>query len=272
MLRDTAGYQRRMNDYSTGWTGSYLFRGKVSGSKGDKTKRPPKECSAELCRGDGRRGSQPAFHLIVIDQASLLRHWSTPIQNHKVGYALHFETRCQLGIAFCVNLDYDGAPSHIGGCAGNLWRGHPAGTAPRRPEIHQDRRAGVLGDFVELFGIDFKWFIDGRQRILTLTATSGFGQMFGRDTVFLRAYLAGSNKRHVDVLLRRENCPGVLGPTQQMRFYKPRPSCVTTTKVIWSRLRRRFTPVRSRCPIFSLPFRSVVASARSTTIATSNFE
>jgi hypothetical protein len=186
----------------------------------------------------------------MIDQTSLPSHRSTSIQNDKVRDALYIKPSRQLGIAFCVNLDYDGTPSHIGGCAGNLWRGHPAGTAPRRPEIHQDRRAGVLGDFVELFGIDFKWFIDGRQRILTLTATSGFSQMFGRDTVFLRAYLAGSNKRHVDVLLRRVNCPGVLGPTQQMRFYRPRASCVTTTKVIWSRLRRRFTPVRSRYPTF----------------------
>ena len=152
--------------------------------------------SAGLCRRDGRCGSQPGFHLIMIDQAGLLSHRSTSVQDDKVGYAPYIEPGCQLGIAFCVNFDYDGASCHIGGCAHNLGRCHSAGTAPRRPEIHQDRDAGVLCDFVELLGIDVERFIHWRQWTLTLTAAAGFSQVFGRDTVLLPADLAGSNKRH----------------------------------------------------------------------------
>jgi hypothetical protein len=43
----------------------------------------------------------------MIDQAGLLRYWSPFVQNDKVRDAPYIESGRQLGIAFCVNLDYD---------------------------------------------------------------------------------------------------------------------------------------------------------------------
>ena len=73
--------------------------------------------------------------------------------------ASHVEADRQFRIALGVNLNYDSPSGHVSGRTRDLGRCHTARPAPRGPEIHQHRDAGVRDDFVEQLGIHFERFV-----------------------------------------------------------------------------------------------------------------
>jgi hypothetical protein len=90
-------------------------------------------------------------------------------------------------MSFGVNLDDDCFPRHVLGGARNLRRGCAARSAPRCPEVDQDRNLSVLNDFVEKSRICRERFRYRGKVGFASAAAARVGQMSGGDTVLLAA-------------------------------------------------------------------------------------
>ncbi len=110
------------------------------------------------------RGFQPSAHFGSRDQTSLLENETSTTQNHEVGDGLHAESRGCLGAFLSIHLQDQGAARHFACQQMNFRRCHPAGSAPRRPEIRQDRNGTLSDDLAERVVIDIQGLVESRQR------------------------------------------------------------------------------------------------------------
>jgi hypothetical protein len=109
----------------------------------------------------------------VIDQARLLKNWSSAFEHNKIGNALDLITGRQLRVGFRVDLQDDGFASHVSGSPRNLWSRGPAWPTPTGPEVDQDGYRGVLDNVVEGSGVDGKRFRERRKLGLARSTSSG---------------------------------------------------------------------------------------------------
>src|ERR1700722_3948457 len=110
--------------------------------------------------------------------------------------ASHVEADRQFRIALGVNLNYDSPSGHVSGRTRDLRRCHTARPAPRGPEIHQHRDAGVRDDFVEQLGIHFERFVYRGHGGFRGAAATSIGKMCRRNTIFSSANLTNTNRGH----------------------------------------------------------------------------
>jgi len=85
----------------------------------------------------------------MIHQTGLLHHDLAAEQDNKVRYASNVEACGQLRMLVGVNLEHDCFASHLRRCSRDLGSRGATGSAPRGPEVDQDRYGSILDDFVE---------------------------------------------------------------------------------------------------------------------------
>src|SRR5689334_42168 len=82
---------------------------------------------------------KPGHHLSMIHQTRLLMDNLAVLHDHKIRDTHYIEPLSQSGPAFRVHLQDDRLSSHLRRSAFHFGRSHPAWTAPRGPEVDQDR-------------------------------------------------------------------------------------------------------------------------------------
>jgi hypothetical protein len=149
-----------------------------------------------ICRSGG---IQPLLDLIVVYQAGLLQEHVPPGKNDEIRYATHIETCSDLWIFVRIDFEHHSLARHIGRGAGDFRSSHATGAAPFRPEVDEYGNRRILNHFVEQDFIGCERFGNGRQRRFTGSATTGAGEMLGRNAVSLSAVAAGANDRQSDL-------------------------------------------------------------------------
>jgi hypothetical protein len=144
----------------------------------------------------GRGRSQPAFHHRVTDDSGLLVDEFAAREDSEVWNSSNVESSRQLLMLVRIDLEDDGMAGHIGGCARNLWRRSPAGSAPLSPEIDKHRNLRTLNDLVEQFIVRLQRFIDRWERSFTCAATACVREVLHANTIFLTTLFTASNRRH----------------------------------------------------------------------------
>src|SRR5438445_1411905 len=99
----------------------------------------------------------------MVHYTCLLCDWLSSMENDEVWNAAHIEPSCQCRIKLCINLHDNRSSGHVRGCACNLRRCHPAGTAPGGPEIDQHGNVCVLDNFSEQLWVNFQRLIQRRK-------------------------------------------------------------------------------------------------------------
>lgn len=128
----------------------------------------------------------------MVNNSCVLHHWASTGENHKIRDATHVVSGSYFRVALSIDLDHNGAASHVSSRARHLGRSHPAWPAPGGPEIGEDWNTGVLQDFVELLTIYLQRFGNGWQGVFAGATTPCIWQVFCWDTVFLATMLASS--------------------------------------------------------------------------------
>jgi hypothetical protein len=126
---------------------------------------------------------QPAPHFRPWDEARLLKRHTSATQHHKVGDRLYAEARRRLRAVLRVHFQNQCPARHFASEGMNLRRGHSAGSAPRRPEIGQNRHARLGDDLREGVIVDIQRFVHRRQRRFAGAASASIGKMCRRDAV-----------------------------------------------------------------------------------------
>jgi|ERR1700733_5059271 len=144
----------------------------------------------------GRGRSQPAFHHRVTDDSGLLADKFAARENSEVWNSSNVESSRQLLMLVRIDLEDDGMAGHVVGCARNLWRRSPAGSAPLSPEIDKNRNFRTSNNLVEQFVVRLQGFIDRRQRGLACAATACVREVLCANTIFLATLCTFSNCRH----------------------------------------------------------------------------
>jgi hypothetical protein len=133
----------------------------------------------------------------VANETGLLLYELAAGEDGEVGDAAYVVTGRELRVALGVYFEDYGLACGVGGCAGYLGRGCPAGAAPVGPEVDQDWDAGVLDDVVEEGGVGLDGLVEGREWVFAGSATAGVGEVLGVYTVLLAAAFAGCDDGHL---------------------------------------------------------------------------
>jgi hypothetical protein len=139
--------------------------------------------SGPCCFTRSSGSGQPGFHRVGINETGLLVLKVAVGEDGEVWDALDVEARGKLGVAFGVNFEHDGLAGHFLRDLCHVWRSHAARTAPRSPEIDEDRNATLANDLIEFGGAGFNWFGDGWQSVFAGSASAGVGKVLGGDAV-----------------------------------------------------------------------------------------
>lgn len=76
-------------------------------------------------------------------------------EDSEIGDALDTVTGSEIGVAFGIDLEDDGAAGELAGGLGDVGRSHAAGSAPGGPEIDEDRDFALADNLIEFGGVDF---------------------------------------------------------------------------------------------------------------------
>jgi len=136
------------------------------------------------------------LHLTMIDQSCLLHSQTPPVKDGEIWNAAHVVASSQVRVLFGIDFQHDSLARHFPGGPCDLRRRHAAGTAPRRPEIHQHGHPRVGDDLIEFLAVNRERLIDSRNRRLASAALPCISQVFGRYTVLYAALVAKPD--HVD--------------------------------------------------------------------------
>src|ERR1700730_11266824 len=140
-------------------------------------------------------GPKPLVHLMVIYHAGLLCHQATTRENCKVRESANPGGSRQRRMFLGIHFQHHSFPRHLRRSAGHFRSSHAAGSTPVRPEIDKHGNGDIVDDFIEQNFVNRQGLGERRQRRFTVSATTGTGQIFCRDTVFLAAMTAGTDYR-----------------------------------------------------------------------------
>src|SRR5581483_1566769 len=115
----------------------------------------------------------PAPHLVARGDARTLEHDLPATKNHKMRNSLDPKAGCKVGVFFSVGPKDNGLSSYIAGQRFHLGRRHAARSAPRGPEINQNRDASVLNYAIEGNRIDVNGLCERWQNCLAGPASPG---------------------------------------------------------------------------------------------------
>jgi hypothetical protein len=149
---------------------------------------------------DSRSACKPTLHGSCVDQARLLELKLTPREHREIGNATDV-ILCRKGREpFRIDLHHDGTAGHVSGGLRDLRRRHPAGSAPGRPKIRQDRDLALANDLIELLLVDFDRLGNCRQLRLASTAFALIRKVRSRNTIRPTTGSAISNEWHGAIL------------------------------------------------------------------------
>ncbi len=152
-------------------------------------------------RPDPRLHAQPAPHLRSRHQPRLLKNRLPLAQHHKIRNRLHPESRGQLRMLLRIHFQNQSLPRSLARQFLQLRRSHPAGPAPIRPEIDQNRNIRRIHDLRKRRIIHLDRFTLRRKRILAGRASPSVCQVSRRNSVALSAACAGPNCRKASHIL-----------------------------------------------------------------------
>lgn len=122
----------------------------------------------------------------------------------KLASGEHGEVRYPLDVVPCgqfrkslrIDLKHDGAAGEVSRHLGHMRGGRPARTAPRCPEIHENRDLALAHNLVELRRVNFDRLGDSGQGGLARPAPSCIGEMRGWNSIWLCTGGAISDNGH----------------------------------------------------------------------------